>query len=241
MTPSADRRGQRGATLVEVVVVLGIIGLTITALGGMARASRISEHGARADGLTLELADAGELLVRDLRGGMAPQALGDTALELSRAVGVGESCVAEGRTAVPREMAWWDTGPESGDTLWWHDAAGWQGARMLGSASGACADGRPADVLDLSRRWAADALVPVRVLRRVRWVSYRDGAGRWSLGFRQRTSTWSSVQPVVGPFDALRLRAVPGGVWTLTLTASRGSVERSVTRSVARRNVDAVP
>lgn len=236
-----EGRRRPGGSLVELAIALAVSATLIAVLGGLARASRVASRGAATDALRQDLADAGELLVRDLRDGLSPSAQGDTALELSRAIGGAMSCSASGRFALRREHAWWLLAPEPGDSAWWYDGTGWRAAAVRAVGTARCDDGQQADVLHLPSGWADGAVVPVRVLRRVRWVAYRDGAGRWSLGSRQRTATWSAVQPVVGPFDELRLGAAAGAAWRLRLTARRGGATAEVERSVARRNGDPGP
>lgn len=232
---------RRGTSLVELLVALTVGAILLVTMGGVLRATRTAERGAGRDRLAADLADAGELLVRDLRHGLTPRPVGDTALELSRPIGGALSCPSAGPAALPRADGWWQAGPEPGDSAWWHDGVAWQATAVRGVAAGRCADGAPADLLELPSPWSADARVHVRLLRRVRWVAYRDGSGRWSLGFRQRTSVWSAVQPVVGPFDGLRMVVVPGDAWTIRLEGRRGEDVAAVERAVARRNLDPSP
>jgi prepilin-type N-terminal cleavage/methylation domain-containing protein len=58
---------------------------------------------------------------------------------------------------------------------------------------------------------------PVRFVRRTRWSLYRSADRRWYLGQREWNGSWSTTQPVGGPYRAFRRAPRPPG------SCSRGS------------------
>lgn len=129
--------------------------------------------------------------------------------------------------AVGAGVGWWAAAPGVADVVLAHDPGTdpggaddvWHARAVTGATTGAgvCA-GSPfaAGGVGGGASWrltlAAPAVpatvqvgAPVRVLRRRRYALYRAGDGLWYLGLREwDAGGWEGVQPLAGPFDALR-------------------------------------
>lgn len=228
---------RRGLTLLELLVALTLLGGLIAALPRSSAADRAR----RADRDARRLAtDAADLLASEIRGGVAVAPLGDTAVELTRILGIGSACESAGGLLVEDSASRWLEEPRPGDELAiWHDTA-WTRQVVELVAADRCSGGRRG--LRLTRH-AVPGGSPVQAQRRVRWVVYRDSDGRTQLGVRDwRTTRWSAPQPAVGPADAIRLELGQDG--PLTRVQVRASVSgrwQSVERLVARRNPEPWP
>ncbi|MDX2182419.1 MAG: prepilin-type N-terminal cleavage/methylation domain-containing protein [Gemmatimonadaceae bacterium] len=224
---------RRGITLLELLVAFTLLGAVFAALP---RASA-SDRARRADRDGQRLAaDAADLLARDLRAGLSAALLGDTALELTRSLGVGATCeaVVPGLVVDAESRVWLDE-PRVGDTLAvWRDTT-WAHHVVDRVAAERCSAGRRGTRLSMV---AVPTAAPVQILRRVRWVVYRDPDGRAQLGLRDRRGArWSATQPAVGPADSLRLGlAVDGPLARVEVHAALGGRWQRAERQVAQRN-----
>lgn len=232
---SAERAEVRrtGTTLAEVLVALVLVAVILAAAMPSAAARRAD---APRDARRLA-ADAAELLVRELREGVAPRRLGDTAVDLQRIVAAGWTCRAvDGGVGVRRDAPGtrWRSTPRDGD-VWLQGVRDRWDALGHGAPQGtACDDGTPA--------WRPAAAVgepgrPVRVLRAARWVTYRDAAGDRQLGLREALGAgWDVVQPVVGPFEALQVRVGDDEPRVVAVVGRAGGRRDSSVRVVRGRN-----
>lgn len=225
---------RRGATLLELLVAMGLAAVVLGAVGAtLVRQSRESEGAqARSRGES-QLRTALTALAAALAG-VSPAAgdlkegeARDSALQLRIAVVLGVACdstpgqvILSASDSAGRETTV-VASPRVGDTLWWWSpgAASWSARRVtaISAGSGACAreGGTSRELLRLgfSTPDTVPRGAPVRLTRQVRYSFYRAGDGSWQLGIAE----WSDVlhdfavpQPVAGPF----LLAAPGGART---------------------------
>lgn len=220
-------RPRRGATLLELAVVVAVGGVLLAAVGAaLVRQHRFYRAAAALASERQQLWGALALLGDDLRGGSARAgdvtALAADSLQLRATVGAGVACAATPLTldfpapdpAGPARASW-RSAPRGGDTVVvWHrgdSVAGWSTHAVAGfdAAGGGCAAGAAGARSARLTVDAAAALPPtvgagaaVRVLRHVRYKLYAAADGRRYLGFTDYRAPggWATVQPVSGPF-----------------------------------------
>lgn len=224
---------RRGVTLLELLVALALLGAVFA---GLPRSSA-ADRARRADREAARLAtDAADLIVRDLRGGGAVMALGDTAVELTRVVGVAAACASTAPLVVVDDASrHWLEAPRAGDDLAiWRDTT-WAPVSIDAVSAERCATGARGTRLATG---AVPAGAPVVVLRRVRWVAYRDGEGRAQVGVRERRANrWSAVQPAVGPADSVTLAtSIDAALARVEVRVALGARWHVAARVVALRN-----
>lgn len=236
---------RRGATLLElcvVLVVLSLVGGTVTAAWLGLRSAVLALDNAEHARATLR--QAGAALRAELRGAAAADLVvaADTALELWQPVGTSVVCRVDGTTVVlppataPWPLAAWRADPRPGDRAllrqaasdrWAHAAVvavrerhGADRCRAADALVPAALAGRPQPALALAALPAGVGVgAPVYLVRRVRWSLYRGGDGAWQLGRRDCEGVppgrCATVQPVAGPL--LGAAASPAAGLTVTL------------------------
>jgi hypothetical protein len=167
---------------------------------------------------------------------------GDTAIEFGMTVGGGLACAAGGDSIVfvdDEETSWWESPPDSGDTIDAMTGGEWTRAEVVSSrtrvvVSGICAGAQR--ILGVSPPLSGGGELPLaRLTRRARFMVYRGGDGAWWFGERacggSPPFTCGAAQPVSGPLESARAlhfsldtaAATP----VVTVTAAAGSTLRS--------------
>ena len=246
-----------GATLVEILVAIGLAAL-LAALGGSAlvgverrqRASRSEGDGRRA------VRQAVSVLGEELRGVDSVTVRSDSEIELLTLVGTSVVCdQTSAEIVVPSASAagglpysTWREDAATGDLVavfdvgsarWWYAVA----QRIASASSDACppATGlssaidsvrfRPVRVL-LDRRLPASIGVgaPLRVLRRGRYYLSRGTDGRWAMSYRRCPAPDRCLagQPVTAPL-------APRGDGGLSFSLTPDRVALNVTARAPRR------
>lgn len=216
---------RRGAGLVELLVTVALAGVMAAAISRSAvqhlRWQRSRAAAAAADEIVREVH---EVLRAELsHAATAVRLLADTAIEIASIRGLAIACeLSPNRFVLPASTLWWSA-PKSGDSLAvidtlrrseWRTVVTSAGAQR---ASVACPSGGLALTLAEAVPATAPALVlPARIWRTERYVTYRSGDGTWWLGQRSCASACGSVQPITGPLlppvqDGFRLAFAPDG------------------------------
>jgi hypothetical protein len=215
-------RVSRGASLVELVLTLGLGSVVLMAAGRVALSARrfwFAEREALAARHALRSAAA--ILTAELRA-ISPAAGdllsgSDTAITIRAARGLYQSCrTSSGGTAltVRRDDALAPATPEPGrDAVRVllaadHDSADrWLRAELASVASTTCPDGAPALRFLLEPGDSPEAFAsvvpgaPVRLFETVTYRLYNDGSGAWWLGVRTwQGGSWAATSPLAGPF-----------------------------------------
>ena len=209
-------RGQSGFTLIELIVVIGLMAVVLAAL----QALILAQHRFYAAQFQIARARAAarigaNLLAGELRGqssvGGDLYAVGADSVALRSAVGFGVVCAAyQDRLLIWQTSGSFGSGASDSLLVFLeHDFSSadddeWVSARIRGvkNAPGAsCETGSPAETeLRLDRTLVGVAAgAPVRAFRPHTYRLYAGGSGDWWLGQRLRNGR---LQPVAGPFVA---------------------------------------
>jgi hypothetical protein len=246
-------RSRRGYLMVEALCALALGAILAAAAAAVLSGARVSIS-------RLEARIAAERVSRDavgvaaslLRASDSAVVLGDTAVDLSLAIGSGVTCgvdsleiwLAPSRTADRVALTSWSQLPDVGDevALLMRDSI--TGARhWVGEQVDATAERVPSAPCDGSNGWiaAGDAVarmhvltlraalaagpgLPVRITRRGRLALYVDGRGEWTLGWRRCVGgACGAIQPIAGP-----LRTPAAGGFRVSGPGADGLVEVSV-------------
>lgn len=217
-------RQRSGTGLAESLVVLVLAGVLMAAVGrGLSqhlRLRRERDDQARADEIVQVVRD----VMRAELGHSepVPRLLGDTAVQLASTRIAAVACeLVAARLTLPASAPSWSA-PRAGDSLAIIDTltgAEWRTAVIATGtqrANAHCPAGGTRLTLAAPTPPSVPALLlPVRIWRMVRYVTYQAGDGDWWLGERSCTTGCAAAQPIVGPLlppnqGGFRLALVPG-------------------------------
>ncbi len=218
-------RARSGATLVELLVALGLAGLVLgTATLSVLRQQRTASRVAALWSAQSQLGPATTLLPGELAqlafdsGDLVAGEASDTAVELRAPIASSITCdsAVGSATLIPASadsllLSGVASAPRVGDSLWWlpEGDSTWRGRLVVavGARTAQCTgpvSARGSALrLSLDRPDTLPAGSPVRVTRLTRYSVYRSGDGSWQLGRREWTEParrLAAVQPVAGPF-----------------------------------------
>lgn len=232
--PTLRRHVRSGTTLVELVAALAVTGVFAGALvRALDRAIRLH---AGSTVLVEQQAQgtAAAAILRELLGDVTPASQAfvstDTSVVAQASVGSAVACAASPPfievppelLASGRRLAFWNTSPQAGDSLWWYDEGSlggvgddrWLAALVTASSAltGPCAGTPYVDALRDAGRigWrltlaagGPTAGAPVRLTRPVRLALYRSTPD-WMLGYTEwdpQRGAWHTIQPVAGALE----------------------------------------
>ncbi len=226
-------RATRGATLVELVTVLGLAALLLTAtqrllvLATRQDAELRRRLAARRAVVATAAVLRTELETLDAAAGDLVVAT-DSSIVIRAVRGAGYACAAGPNAVVIADSLWTEvraTDPTR-DSLFvwlegdppWVPAGGWIALGISGAGGGTCDDGSAGLRLDVpgagTRLPGSIAGAPVRTYEVVEYRAYPDASRTWWLGIRTRSGAgWATTSPVAGPLAprGLTLRLLDQG------------------------------
>jgi hypothetical protein len=229
-----------GFTLAELVVALGLGGVTIGAFAlVVARQERVHAELARQVRAQTQLREGVTALVADLRavspaaGDISPGGARDSSIEFRATVGTAVSCEVRDRTVLVA-LASFVTSPQRGDTAWAYaetsSGPAWAPLAIEGLTAieaevppGCPFPPEAASIIGRRTvgRWhslvlaaaplaALPAGTPVHITRPVRYSLYRAPDGQWYLGRREWSAALDRFETVQPVSGPYRAYAAPG-------------------------------